>query len=64
MRKLLFLVLVAVPASAGQEAMCRVVIEYPPTNPEQIALTVPDKHCDVRGIKHALGYILFRLNQD
>lgn len=64
MKPLLFLLLAAIPAAAQQpDTICKIVIQYPASNPEAISITVPEKQCDTNGIRHALSYLVFRMSQ-
>lgn len=62
-RLLIAAALTVIPASAtpmpGLD--CKLVIQYDPAEPRRMALTVPDKRCNVASMREALSYLLWRL---
>lgn len=42
---------------------CKVGVIYPADRPWEVSLQVPDKRCDVEGMRQALGKMLLLLSQ-
>lgn len=66
MRLLVLLLAPLCLAAASTKAppvTCSVGVIYPADRPHEVSLQVPDKRCDVEGMKQALGKMLLLLSQ-
>jgi len=60
-RKAILLLFLALPASGQTPVTCVLQITYPSNNPQDIVFQVPDRHCNVAGMRQALAYLLSRM---
>lgn len=66
MRKLVLLLApmcMAATNATAPEVTCKVGVIYPADRPWEVSLQVPDKRCDVEGMRQALGKMLLLLSQ-
>jgi hypothetical protein len=62
--KLLFaFVLAAAVPSTTEPVQCEIGVIYPSNDPQRVSLRVPDKRCNIEGMRTALAKMTLLLNQ-
>lgn len=59
---LLALLCLAAANHTAPSVTCKVGVIYPADRPYEVSLQVPDKRCDIEGMKQALGKMLLLLS--